>query len=81
MCTTGRLVQADRASDWVGMQHDGPVKTVSFKLEPNQPAYLDVRIDPAAHGEAGLGPIERGVAIKTAANQTLEFRLTAQVVK
>ncbi len=47
---------------------------------PNQPAYLEARIDPAAHGEGGLGKITRVVYLKTAGGQEMEFELHAEIV-
>jgi hypothetical protein len=60
--------------------HDPLSTGPNFKLNPNQPAYLEVSIDPAAHGEKGLGPIKRGVNMQTLGEQNLKFELTAQVV-
>jgi hypothetical protein len=48
-------------------------------LTPDVPAYVEVSIDPAAHGDAGIGPITRMVAIKTATGQELQFTLKATV--
>ena len=81
MCTKARLVQADNVSNWFGMTHDGPADVPNVKLLSGQSAYLEVQIDPAAHGERGLGAIERGVAVTTAGGQRLEFVLKAVVVK
>ena len=80
MCTSARLVQADRASNWLGMTHDPAAPQEQFQLLPNQPAYLEARIDPAAHGEGGLGKVTRVVYLKTAGGQELEFELHADVV-
>lgn len=80
MCTSARLVQGDKVSDWFGMPMAGvPVPDANFSLQPDKPAYLEVKIDPAAHGEAGLGPITRGVNLQTAGGQTFTFQLSARV--
>lgn len=81
MCTKARLVQADSISNWFGMTHDGPADVANVKLLSGQSAYLEVQIDPAAHGERGLGPIQRGVAVTSSSGQRLEFVLSAEVVK
>jgi hypothetical protein len=80
MCTSARLVQADRASNWSGMSHDPSAPPEQVRLWPGQPTYLEARIDPAAHGEGGLGKITRVVYLKTAGGQELEFELQAEVV-
>ena len=74
-------MQADRQTDWFGMTHDGPSGVVSFDLEAGEPAYLEASIDPAAHGLDAIGPIERGVGVKLASGQTLEFNLKANLVR
>lgn len=82
MCTKARLVQAGHTSDWYGMDHsNGPVVASNIRLAANQPAYLEVTIDPAAHGPNGIGPIQRGVTLKTAGGQELTFDLHAQITK
>ncbi len=53
----------------------------NVRLAAGQPTYLEVSIDPAAHGEAGLGPIARAVFLRTADGQDLRFDLTATVVR
>jgi hypothetical protein len=82
MCTSARLVQADNVSDWYGMSHQSsPVPRANIRLMPDSPAYLEVTIDPAAHGEAGLGRVVRAVLLETASGQRLQFVLSAEVVR
>ena len=63
------------------MSHETEARKPNIKLVAGEPAYLEVRIDPAAHGEAGIGPWTRGVAVSTAGGQRLEFVLTANVTR
>ena len=75
-------MQADQVSDWYGM--GTPVSLspeAGFTLRSGQPAYLEVSIDPAAHGDAGLKPIKRAVLLKTAQGEELRFEFTANVVR
>ena len=81
MCTRARLVQADPISDWLGMSHDGAAATIAVALTPNTPAYVEISIDPAAHGPGGAGPWTRMVALKTATGQELEFTVKALVTQ
>lgn len=82
MCTRARLVQAEKTTAWFGMPMSAAAtQTANILLESDQPAYLEASIDPAAHGEAALGPIMRVVTLNTAAGQTLEFELRANVVR
>jgi hypothetical protein len=80
MCTQARLVQADQVSDWMGMTHGGIVLDPRARLTAGEPAFLEVSIDPAAHGEGGLGRIKRLVDLKTERGQLLRFELVATVV-
>ncbi|HBY98302.1 MAG: hypothetical protein M5U01_37250 [Ardenticatenaceae bacterium] len=81
MCTKARLVQADQVSEWFGMSHGGSAPVVDVPLEQGQAAFLEVSIDPAAHGPAGIGPIQRGVMVRTADGQELQFVLEATVTR
>jgi hypothetical protein len=81
MCTLARLVQANQVSDWFGMQHTPTFQSnLNLRLTPDEPAYLEVTVDPAAHGDAGLGPIRRTVLLKTQSEQILQLDLVAEVL-
>jgi hypothetical protein len=79
MCTRARLVQAGSASEWFGMTH-GEGTRPDILLQEGEPAILEIAVDPAAHGEAGLGPIQRMIWLGTSAGQQLQFDVTARVV-
>jgi hypothetical protein len=57
-----------------------PLPPANVRLSQSQPAYLEVTVDPAAHGERGLGPIQRAVLLKTANGQELRFELAAHIM-
>ncbi len=59
------------ASPWVG------------EVTPGNEAQLNIVFDPAYHGPNGVGPITRYISVDTndPDNSTLEFTLTANVVK
>lgn len=79
MCTKARVVQGEQVSGWFGMTHGGLPQVVSVPLKPGVPAYLEVEMDPAAHGPAGVGAVERGVIVETAGGQELQFVLAANI--
>lgn len=82
MCTVARLVQGAAVSSWFGMpMQDSHNPAANVRLRSGEPAYLEVVINPAAHGEAGLGPIGRGVLLETESGQRLLFDLRALVVR
>lgn len=74
-------MQADRTSAWFGMSMANTAPSARVRLEDGLPAYLEVSVDPAAHGDAGLGPVRRSVMLRTASGQTLQFEVAAYVVR
>lgn len=82
MCTQARLVQGGQVSEWQGMpMSNGPAPAIRFKVVPDEPAYLEVTVDPAAHGEQGVGPFRRGITVKTNDGQQLDFVLSGTIVR
>lgn len=80
MCTQGRLVQAGKTSEWFGMDHgNAPQRPLNMRLSGGEPANLEVTVDPAAHGPAGIGPIQRVVIVTTAGGERLNFSVLADV--
>lgn len=81
MCTSARLVQAEEASEWYGMSHaSDPVPPANVELAEGESVYLEVTVDPAAHGLDGLGYVERAVMVETSGGQSFQFLMTANVV-
>jgi hypothetical protein len=74
-------VQADRSTDWFGMLMNGPDIPVSFDLKSGEPTFLEVKIDPAAHGPDAIGPIERGVSVKLVTGQVFTVDLKANITR
>lgn len=70
-------MQAGKTSPWSGMEHGALQKWGGWTLGPG-PASLEVSIDPAAHGDV-VGPLSRGVYLKTSAGKELQFTLNAVV--
>lgn len=80
MCTSARLVQAGQETEWFGMRHGGDSwRPPQLQLQEGEPAYLEVAIDPAAHGEAGLGAGRWGAFLRIAAGEDLFFELVGDV--
>jgi hypothetical protein len=74
-CASARLVQGDQTSRWFGFSHPSE-QFAGVQMLPFQPAYLDVRIDPASHSLAGDGPLIHNVLVKTQDGQVLNFEVT-----
>jgi len=80
MCTTAALVKSSgRKFAPVGMPGHTPIPALNETLQPNEEAMVEVVFDPAAHGPAGIGPIDRVVTIENSAGQPLELAFTANV--
>ena len=80
MCTTAALVTSSgKKSEPVGMPGHTPIPTMNEPMAPKGEAIIEVVFDPAAHGPAGIGPIERIVTIESNAGRPLELAFAANV--
>ena len=79
MCTTAALVKNGKVSEAYGMPGHTPIPSINVPIAPQEQAYVEVVFDPAAHGPAGVGPIERVVTVENSAGQPLELGFTAVV--
>jgi hypothetical protein len=79
MCTTAAVVKDGKASEAYGMPGHAPIPTIKVPVGPTEAAAIEVVFDPAAHGPAGVGPIERVVTVENSAGQPLELEFAALV--
>ena len=79
MCTTASLTIKDRTVGQYGMPGHSFIPKINQTIEPNEEATVEVVFDPAAHGPAGVGKIERGVIIENDAGQDLQLNISALV--
>ena len=79
MCTTAALVKNGKTSDAYGMPGHTPVPTIDIPVSPQDQVSVEVVFDPAAHGPAGVGLIERVVTLENSAGQPLELEFAATV--
>ncbi len=62
MCTKASINVNGKESSSFGMEMTGVVNpTLSSTLKNGETARVSVKFDPAAHGLAGLGPVQRSV--------------------
>lgn len=78
MCTQATLVKSGETFGPFGMPAHGFIPEINKNINPGQEAQIEVVFDPAAHGPAGVGPIERQATLETSDGQ-LVFRFKAQV--
>lgn len=78
MCTTAKLLTANKSFGPYGMPGHGFTPSINEFLAPNEEATVEVTFDPAAHGPAGVGPIERIIYIENS-DGMLELGIKAEV--
>lgn len=78
-CTTAVLKVGDRISPSFGMES---MSFWSQEILAGQTAFLEVTFDPNYHGDAGMGPVTRGIYISSndPENKKVELLLSANVI-
>ena len=80
MCTTAIIKVDDKQVGPFGMEgHGGTVPKIDFTIAPGKEGYVEAEFDPAAHGSAGIGNIERSVIIESHGHAKLELKFKAEV--
>ncbi len=79
MCTKASLTIDGKTVGPFGMPGHIAVPSISETLEPGATATVMAEFDPAAHGPAGVGAIDRKVTLENDAGSPLEFGFTAFV--
>jgi hypothetical protein len=79
MCTTATLVKDGKEFGPYGMQGHGFIPKINELVRPDEEVKIEVVFDPAAHGPAGIGRIQREVTVENNADTPLELRFNAFV--
>lgn len=79
MCTTAELIAGEKKFGPYGMPGHSGIPRIGQALNPGEEAIVEVVFDPAAHGPAGVGQIQRTVIIENNAGNPLELQFTAIV--
>ncbi|MBI1985011.1 MAG: DUF1573 domain-containing protein [Candidatus Wildermuthbacteria bacterium] len=79
MCTTAWLMKGGKQFGPYGMPGHSFTPKINESINPGEEATVEVVFDPAAHGPAGVGKIQRTVIIENNAGQNLEFGFSAFV--
>jgi len=62
MCTTAKVKVGDKESKFYGMEMSGDKNPpINYEIAPGQEASVTFEFDPAAHGPAGVGPVDRSI--------------------
>ena len=79
MCTTASFVKGSETFGPFGMQGHGYIPKINQTVGLNEEATVDVAFDPAAHGPAGVGRVDRSVYLENNAGKPIEIQFTATV--
>ena len=80
MCTTAFIVKGDARRGPFGMPgHGGPVPKANEIIPAGGTLAINVVYDPAAHGPAGVGTIDRLVYLQDDTGNVLELEIRANV--
>ncbi len=79
MCTTASLSVGGKEFGPIGMPGHGAIPRIDQVINPGEEANIEVVFDPAAHGPAGVGRIQRTVTIENNAGQPVELLFAAVV--
>jgi hypothetical protein len=79
MCTTATLEIKGEKFGPFGMPGHGFIPKINQTINPNEEAGVEIVFDPAAHGPAGVGRIQRIVTIEQDGQRSIELGFTAIV--
>lgn len=79
MCTTAKLTVTGKTWGPIGMPGHTAIPNLSVQIDPSQTAEVEAIFDPAAHGPAGVGVIERQVTIEQNGQSPLQLSFKALV--
>lgn len=79
MCTEASMIMGNKRVGPFGMPGHGFVPSINQEIKANESADVEVVFDPAAHGPAGVGRIDRVVYLEQKSGANLELKFTAMV--
>ena len=79
MCTTAILSISGKQFGPYGMPGHGAIPKINQTISPGEEADVEVVFDPAAHGPAGVGRIQRTITVENNAGGPVELLLVAVV--
>ncbi len=79
MCTTALLAIGNKQFGPYGMPGHNAVPRVDQTVNSNEEAIVEIVFDPAAHGPAGVGRIQRAITIESNAGQPILLQFVAVV--
>lgn len=81
MCTKARVKFSEKTTKYYAMEMNGDKNPIiSYDFPAGSTAELEFNFDPAAHGPAGIGPVDRVITLYFD-NGYKEFKFNGEVVK
>lgn len=79
MCTTASLKVGEETFGPFGMPGHGALPTINAAITSEGEGEVEVVFDPAAHGPAGVGKIQRTVVLENNTGKLVELKFSAMV--
>lgn len=79
MCTEATLVHGGKKHGPYGMPGHGFIPKINESISAGETADIEVVFDPAAHGPAGVGLVERVVYVEDGRGKQLQLKFTVTV--
>lgn len=79
MCTIAYLMSGGGETGPFGMPGHGFVPPVNKTIDAGEEITIRAIFDPAAHGPAGVGPVDRAIYLETKSGQVLQVGFKATV--
>ena len=79
MCTNASFIRGSERRGPFGMPGHGMVPTLRESIAPGEEVTIEAVFDPAAHGPAGVGQVNRSIYLENDAGEPLEIGFTALV--
>lgn len=79
MCTVAEFITANGSKGPFGMPGHGFVPSLNQVVEPGQDFEIKVTFDPAAHGPAGVGPVNRVVYLEQKDGSKIQLYIVGMV--
>lgn len=79
MCTEALIVKDGKSYGPYGMPGHGFIPKVGVTLDPGETMQVKAVFDPASHGPAGVGMVQRAITVENSGGAPLELQFDATV--
>ena len=79
MCTSASIMNGSEKKGPFGMPGHTFIPSIDEEVKPSEEVTIEAVFDPAAHGPAGVGRVERVITLENNAGKPIELGFTANV--